>query len=155
MPETITIGHSALRRHRASLPGHYYHLTTTTLSRRRVFDDFHVARGAIRALHGVDALGSSELLAWVLMPDHLHILVRLGDELVLPQLMNRLKAAIAREVNRRLGVSGPVWQRAYHDHVIRDDETLEAVGRYIIMNPLRAGLVLRVGAYPHWDAVWV
>jgi putative transposase len=157
MPKTVApmAGHRALRRYRASLPGHYYHLTTTTFARRKLFEDFDVARAAIRALHSVEALGSSELLAWVLMPDHLHALVRLADDSGLPQLMNRLKAAMARQVNRRLGTSGPVWQRAYHDHVIRDDETLETVGRYIIMNPLRAGLVSRVGAYPHWDAVWV
>lgn len=157
MPELKkpTTGHRALRQYRASLPGHYYHVTTTTHLRRRVFDGFDLARSAIRTLHSVEALGSSELLAWVLMPDHLHVLIRLADHAQLSQLMNRLKAAIAREINRRLGTSGPVWQRAYHDHVIRDEETLEAVGRYIIMNPLRAGLVRRVGEYPHWDAVWV
>lgn len=157
MSETLkpTTGHRALRRYRASLPGHYYHLTTTTQARRRLFDDFRIARGAVRALHSVEALGSSELLAWVLMPDHLHILVRLADDSDLPTLMNRLKAATAREVNRRMGTTGAVWQRAYHDHVIRDDETLEAVGRYIVMNPLRAGLVTRLGAYPHWDAMWI
>ena len=49
----------------------------------------------------------------------------------------------------------PVWASAYHDHAIRDDEDLRAVARYIVANPLRAGLVKSVADYPFWDAVWL
>jgi hypothetical protein len=38
---------------------------------------------------------------------------------------------------------------------LRRDEDLRAVARYVILNPVRAGLVQRVGDYPHWDAVWL
>lgn len=149
------VGHVALRRHRVSLPGHYYHVTTATHARQRFFDDFCVARAATRALNSGEALGSSDLLAWVLMPDHLHALLRLGDDASLPALANRLKAATGRSVNRCLRRAGVVWQRSYHDHLLRDDEDLRNVARYIVMNPLRAGLVKRIAEYPHWDAVWL
>ena len=43
----------------------------------------------------------------------------------------------------------------HHDRALRRDEDLLAVARYIVANPLRAGLVRRVGDYPLWDAVWL
>ena len=48
-----------------------------------------------------------------------------------------------------------LWQTGFHDHALRREEDLAATARYLIANPLRAGLVQRVGDYPFWDAVWV
>lgn len=45
-----------------------------------------------------------------------------------------------------------VWQAGFFDHSIRQDEDLRANTRYIIANPLRAGLCAQVGDYPWWDA---
>ena len=53
------------------------------------------------------------------------------------------------------GSQGGLWQRGYHDRALRRDEDLKAAARYIVMNPLRAGLVKRPGDYPLWDAVWL
>ncbi|UZE26759.1 transposase [Pseudomonas asplenii] len=66
---------------------------------------------------------------------------------------NRLR--IGREVNASRGQSGQVWQRGFHDRLIRRDEDLPGVARYVIANPVRAGLVKRVHDYPLWDAIWV
>ncbi len=95
------------------------------------------------------------MLAWVLMPDHAHWLVQLGDGDGLASLANRLKSAIARTYNRRLDRTGPVWARAYHDHALRKEEDLVAAARYLVANPVRAGLVKRAGDYPFWNAVWL
>jgi len=148
-------GHAALRRSRVSLPGHVYHITTATHERHTLFDDLRIARAAIRALNDPALLGDSSLLAWVLMPDHLHALLLLGESDDLGALVARLKAGTARAVNRRRGQSGAVWQRAYHDHLLRKDEDLATVARYIVANPLRSRLVTRIADYPHWDAVWL
>jgi REP element-mobilizing transposase RayT len=106
----------------------------------------------MRVLHDAQEL---ESLAWVLMPDHLHWLVQLGRTLGLPDVMRRLKARSTRAINRSLGRSGPIWQRAYYDHALRREEELRTVARYIVANPLRAGLVRRLGEYPLWDAKWL
>ncbi len=66
-----------------------------------------------------------------------------------------LKAFSARDIHREEGGCGPVWSRAYHDRALRRDEDILAVARYIIANPLRAGLVQRVGDYPYWNATWL
>ncbi|HUR41484.1 MAG TPA: transposase [Verrucomicrobiae bacterium] len=148
-------GYRALRRGRLSLEGHVYHVTTTTSRRKPLFADFATARIAVRALNEPAHRGHCTLIAWVLMPDHLHVLLRLTPTAALEGTVSRLKSAIARASNRHLGRSGAFWQGGFHDHLIRDGEDLRAVARYIVMNPLRAGLVARVSGYPHWDAIWL
>jgi hypothetical protein len=53
------------------------------------------------------------------------------------------------------GRCGPLWQTGYHDRAIRDGEDLLPFARYIVANPLRAGLVEKIGDYPLWDASWL
>jgi REP element-mobilizing transposase RayT len=88
------------------------------------------------------------------MPDHVHWLVQLGQRQGLSQLVQRLKSDASRRLHR-IGVGGGVWARSFHDHALRAEEDLKVVARYIIANPMRAGLVDCIGDYPHWDAVWL
>ena len=69
--------------------------------------------------------------------------------------MQGFKSRSAIAVNRCLARQGKVWQSTYHDHGRRDDEDLRETARYVVANPLRAGLVRSIGDYPHWDAVWL
>ena len=154
-PSPAGPGHSALRKGRVSLPGHVYHVTTTTHQRLRLFEDFWAARAVIRTLNSARLLGGTQLITWVLMPDHLHVLLQLGQEDSLSRYVERTKTATARSFNRLRGCPEPVWQRSYHDHLLRKEKDLKTVARYVIMNPLRAGLVRRVSEYPHWDAMWI
>jgi putative transposase len=147
-------GHAALRRGRHVAPGHVYHLTTVARGNLAPFDRFDVASAVSRLMHDPALWCDSEVLCWVLMPDHWHALVRI-DAPVLAAHMRRFKAVSAVVANRLLGRSGPLWQRAYHDRAIRREEDLVGVARYIVANPVRAGLVRRVGDYPFWNAVWL
>ena len=155
MDESTRPHGSALRRGRVSLPGQAYLLTTVTHERESVFKDFYLARTATAALRGCDEAGDCETLAFVLMPDHLHWLVTLRGH-SLDAVMRRFKSVSAREVNRLRCVMGvPLWQAGYHDHALRAEEDLRAAARYLIGNPVRAGLVATVMDYPHWDAIWM
>lgn len=95
------------------------------------------------------------MLAWVLMPDHAHWLLQLGEVEGLKALVSRRKGASACQVNAALGRRGAVWQKGFYDRALRCDEDMQVVARYIIANPLRSGLVERIGDYPYWDAVWL
>lgn len=148
-------GHAALRRGRTSLPGQVYHLTFIVRGRLPVLHDANAATAAGMALLHPDTTGDASLLAWVLMPDHAHCLVALGARDPLPVVANRLKAGTARAVNKAVAGTGALWQRAYHDHAARADEDVRTMARYIVANPLRAGLVRRIADYPYWDAIWV
>jgi REP element-mobilizing transposase RayT len=148
-------GHAALRRGRASLPGQIYNVTVATLDRTPFFTTFRVAAAAARCFGDRAVLQDADMLAWVLMPDHAHWLVQLGERTVLPALLNRLKSASARHANRQLGRTGSLWAPAYHDRALRREDDIVAVARYIVANPVRAGLVRSVREYSFWDAKWL
>lgn len=137
-----------LRKGRRSIAGQTYLITTVTLHRLPVFADCYAARQLIQTLMDEQNRKSALTLAFVVMPDHLHWLITLGNQKSLSEVMQAIKTASAR----RLGKA--IWQQGYHDHAVRAEEDLQAIARYIIANPLRAGLVNKIGDYPHWDAIW-
>jgi REP element-mobilizing transposase RayT len=147
-------GHRALRRGRVSLSNHVYLVTSATMGRECFFADFHAGCAAARCFEASSLLGEARMLAWVLMPDHPHWLVQLGEEDTLGLVVNRIKSASARMANRVLQRKGPLWEPAYHDHCLRREEDLRSVARYMVANPVRAGLVQRIGDYPFWNAIW-
>ncbi|WP_322520657.1 transposase [Guyparkeria halophila] len=138
-----------LRRGRVSIPGQVYSVTLVTHGRWPGLADISVARRVIGCLRDMEEMGHSETLAFCLMPDHLHWRFRLGHGDDLSVVVGQLKGRSARHI--------PLlrWQRGFHDHAVRNDEDLRRLARYIVSNPVRAGLVRRVGEYPHWDAVWL
>ena len=92
-----------------------------------------------RAVLEIPARGEIELLAACLMPDHLHLLVKPGEDNVLDWL-NSWKSWTTRQA-WRFGHLGPLWQPGMWDRTIRSEEDLMTVVRYILANPVRAGLV--------------
>ncbi|MBU1419857.1 MAG: transposase [Proteobacteria bacterium] len=143
-----------LRRGRYSQHGQYYLLTAVTSRRQTVFQDFTAARICIHALRMQHEKGTVRSLAFVVMPNHFHWLIELGQT-DLGAVMKAVKGQSARLINEHAGTSGTLWQTGYHDHGLRRDEDLVAAARYLVANPLRAGLVESLWMYPHWDAVWL
>ncbi|MBM7122326.1 transposase [Dyella kyungheensis] len=148
-----TAGHRALRAGRASVPGCAYLLTTVTAYRRPLFKDHHLARSVCRCIHEAKHWGDASLLCWVLMPDHWHGLVTLGHRDSLSTVMNRFKAATAKQI--RCIHPQVVWGTGFHDRALRREDDVRSVARYIVANPLRAGLVEAVLDYPYWNCVWL
>jgi REP element-mobilizing transposase RayT len=149
-----------LRLGRHSQPGQIYLITTVTAGRQAVFDDLAQGRCVVATLRDIECADAAHTLAFVVMPDHLHWLLVLGDALPLGQVVRLAKGRAARRINavrRGLGQPPltPLWQRGYHDRALRKDDDLPSAARYVIANPLRAGLARRVGDYPLWDAVWL
>ena len=144
----------ALRRGRYSETGRVYLLTAVLHGREALLKDFTLGRLLVAELRDANENGLVHSLAWVVMPDHLHWLVQL-ESTTLDELMRRVKGRSARRINQRLSRAGPLWQHGFHDRALRQEEDLRAVARYVIANPVRAGLVKRVAEYPLWDAVWL
>ena len=137
-----------LRDGRWSSSGQIYLVTTVTNGRLPVFADFSAARTLIQVIRQDELRGSHQTLCFVVMPDHLHWLLQLQNE-DLTRLVGRVKSISAKRLGR------PIWQKGFHDHALRREEDVRSVARYVVSNPLRAGLVERAGDYPHWDAVWI
>jgi len=152
MPHT---GHQSLRKGHVSQPWRIYHVTSATAKRMPVFSDPRAAQAACRSFENPWLLRDARMLAFVLMPDHAHWLIELGQARTLQALVDALKTFSARNANRALGRRGPVWARAFHDRALRDEDDIHDVAGYIIANPLRASLVQRIGDYPYWNAAWL
>ena len=95
-----------------------------------------LTEGALRESNGQDY----DLLAWVVMPNHIHVLVHIRAT-PLSALIKSWKGRIARESNKLLCRQGDFWEREYWDTYMRDEEQLVKARRYTERNPSKAGLV--------------
>ena len=143
-----------LRKARLSESGRIYLLTVVVHQREPVFADWRMGRLLVDQLRCADQTSTVNSMAWVVMPDHLHWLLELKHG-TLAELMCRIKSRSSRSVNLVRRSQDRLWQRGYYDRALRRDEDIKDAARYIVMNPLRAGLVNRVGDYPLWDAIWI
>src|SRR5262249_55613866 len=89
------------------------------------------------------------LLAWCVMPNHVHVLVEMKDGFPLPQILHSWKSFTSSEANKILGRAGDFWQREYHDRFIRDDDHYRNTVAYIENNPVKAGLVKAAEDWRH------
>jgi REP element-mobilizing transposase RayT len=146
--------YSRLLRGRVSIPHQYYALTFCTLDRQRILGPDRCAENVAAALHRSSELAYCENFAFVVMPDHVHWLLALTGKLSLARLMSATKSEASRRLQAECGLRLPIWQSGFYDHQIRADEDMLEQARYLVANPLRAGLVKRLADYPHWFAVW-
>jgi REP element-mobilizing transposase RayT len=80
------------------------------------------------------------LIAWCVMPNHVHVIFRLFPAQELAEVIRSWKLFTARKANRILGRTGAFWQREYYDRLIREDGELDRAIQYVLHNPERAGL---------------
>ncbi|RSL18015.1 putative transposase [Edaphobacter aggregans] len=113
---------------RTARPGTYF-ITTATHNRRRLFQ---VERNAALLLETIDHYRTSYLLhAYVVMPDHLHLLITPTD-ITLERTMQLIKGGYSHRLASKL----PVWQRGFTDHRIRDDADYNVRRNYLHQNPV-------------------
>jgi REP element-mobilizing transposase RayT len=112
--------------------------------RRR--DCAEIVAGALRFFDGERVA----MLAFVVMPNHVHALFVLRDGWMLEQMLHSWKRHSSVRINRLIGKAGQLWQRSYFDRMIRDQQHLENVIRYIRRNPAKAKL--REGEFILWES---
>jgi REP element-mobilizing transposase RayT len=103
-------------------------------------------------LHGAPT--QYELFAWVIMPNHVHVLVQQAEGRRLSDIVQAWKSWTAREINRSRRRTGGVWQRQYHDRYIRDHRHFDNAVAYIEWNPVQAGLVATPEGWRFGSAWW-
>jgi REP element-mobilizing transposase RayT len=92
------------------------------------------------------------LLAWCVMPNHVHALIETVAGWPLGEILHSWKSFTSHEMNKALGRRGERWQKEYLDRYIRNAQHFEAAIRYIEENPVNAGLV-RIKAEWPWSSV--
>jgi REP element-mobilizing transposase RayT len=119
-------------------------MTACCASRHRIFADPNRAdlvTSEIGRLHGENW----RILGFFVMPDHVHLLV-LNIDGSLVDFMRLLKGRIANGL--RGDLPGTLWQRSFHDHLLRRSEDISRTLQYMFENPVRAGLVAEWTQYP-------
>jgi putative transposase len=130
---------------------HRYFLTFCTDRRRCYFTDPRIVESTALQIHQSASREGFQILAYCFMPDHLHAVVTAQSHAADVQRFARLAKQrsgfqFACAGGRRL------WQKSYFDRTLRSDEDLAAVIRYVIENPVRAGLATVPAEYPHWGS---
>jgi len=81
-----------------------------------------------------------EVLAWCVMPTHIHVVIRTLGEQHLAMIVQSWKSYTAKRANKILGQTGAFWAREYFDRIVRSPEDLSRTLEYVVNNPVKAGL---------------
>ncbi len=96
-----------------------------------------------------------DLMGWVVMPNHVHVLLAPRQEYSLSQIVHSWKSYTAKEINTLLQRTGTLWQREYFDRYIRSEQHYYYALNYIHQNPVKAGLVERAEDWPYSSLKYV
>lgn len=123
--------------------GHGYPslITTNVMNRLRLFSERKAASMLLEVLAEVQAGAGVTIFAYVVMPDHIHLVASWPPHLRLSRIMRLIKGRFARRWNQQAGLNGSVWQSRYHERALRSEESLARAVDYVHWNPVVAGLV--------------
>lgn len=128
------------RKTRIDAPGALHHIIARGIERKKVFRDDADRAEFLKRLAGILADTATSCLAWALIPNHFHLLLRTGSTPI-SSVMRRLLTGYAIYFNRRHRRSGHLFQNRYKSIFCQEDAYLLELVRYIHLNPLRAKLV--------------
>jgi REP element-mobilizing transposase RayT len=91
------------------------------------------------------------VLSFCIMPNHVHVVLQLPEhsKFSFQKMMQQLKGRTAFRANQLLQRSGSFWQHESYDHLVRDTAELQRINSYIVLNPVKAGLVENWEDWPH------
>jgi REP element-mobilizing transposase RayT len=119
------------------------------LERRYIFSDAADKKDFLRRLGDCPAASEAQCLAWAMMSNHYHLLIRAGSQ-PLSRLMGPLLGGFGGSYNRRHGRVGYVFQNCFKSILCEEDSYLLGVIRYIHLNPVRAKLVSNLQMLDHY-----
>ena len=123
-----------------------YFLTLCCLDGRQLFTDASVVESVLLTLKLCCKNHGFKTHVYCFMPDHLHLLVQGEEKSDLLKMVKELKQLTGYHFKKNTGTG--LWQKSYHDHILRKEEDIESVARYILENPVRKGLVEHAEQYP-------
>ena len=118
-----------------------YFVTTHTWQRRELFRQEAAASLVVEQLSACRDRGFYKLHEFVLMPDHLHVLLTPGETTSLEKALQMIKGCSSRMIAQAQHFRWPVWQPGFHDRWIRDAREFFRCREYIRANPVKACLV--------------
>jgi putative transposase len=139
------------RQSRPVIPEVPLHITQRGNNRLRCFFDEEDFLAYLTYLRRASIRAECRVHAYVLMNNHIHLLVSPTDEQGPAALMKSLGERYVQYVNRRYSRTGTLWEGRYHSCLVQCERYLMLCQRYIELNPVRAGLVTEPASYP-WSS---
>jgi putative transposase len=134
--------------------GHCFSVTMSTAQRTPRFRDAGVVSLCLDALREAVERYEASVFAYCFMPDHVHMVVSTPAGVDLVQFVRHFKQLSAYRFRREVS-DRPLWQTRFYDHALRSEENLSGVARYVLENPVRAGLTESAADYPYCGSlVW-
>ena len=130
-----------------ALAGKIVFLTIATRDRLPVFSDPEFAITCIDTLKSQATNDTIGVTAYCFMPDHVHVLASVEGQIGITRFVQQFKRRTTRD-SWSHGLTGTLWQRSFHDHVLRESESTRSYVSYILENPVRRGLVKNWWDYP-------
>ncbi len=125
-----------------------YSLTLCTHERQDFFREDSTAKCVLSFLHECVEQFHYSLLAYCLMPNHLHLIISPEESgTSVSEFIRHFKSRTA--FHFKAASNQRLWQRGFYDHIVRKSEDLQSVADYIIHNPVRKELVKTPDAYPY------
>ena len=134
-----------------SPPGTYF-VTFETWQRTRFFVVESYARLFLKTLYGYKRQGKFQLHAFVLMPEHVHLLLTPASDITIERAIQFIKGGYSHAFGLEFNQKKEIWQRGFTDHRIRDAEDFERHREYIHQNPVKRGLVEHASGYRYCSA---
>ncbi len=126
-----------------------FFVTTNTSMGRRLLQSERNATLLIDVLRSYVAIGKFQLHDFVIMPDHLHLLMTLQGDVTIEKATQLIKGGFSYRLKKEFGYQGEVWQRGFSDVRIRDGQSFSQHRASIVQNPVKAGLVDSVEDWPY------
>ena len=117
-----------------------YFITTQTFNRKRLFQNALFADLFIEILIRYRDQHKFLLHEFVVMPDHIHLLITPYPGTTMERSIQFVKGGFSRELTKRFGYAGEVWQTSFQDRRVRDHQECSGIVRYIRANPVQAHL---------------
>jgi len=133
-------------------PGATYFVTTDTWQRRGLFRNAAIASIVEDAIFRYRDQENYLVHRYVIMPDHLHVILTPGQETTLEKSVQLIKGGSSHEIGKRPGMRFPVWHAGFTEHQIRGKQDFDSHVRYIDGNPVKARLATTPEEYPHGSA---
>jgi putative transposase len=130
-------------------PSRIFFATTKTSMSRRLLQSERNAGLLIDVLRSLVAERKIKLHDFVIMPDHVHILVEIGHDMTIEKGMQLIKGRFSHRLSHEFSYKGEVWQRGFTEVQVMNKQALEAYRTYIAENPVNAGLATSLGEYPY------
>jgi putative transposase len=129
-------------------PSRTFFATTGTSMGRRLLQSERNAGLLIEVLRSLVAEGKFELHDFVVMPDHVHLLLTVHDEMTIEKAMQLIKGRLSHRLKHELGYAGEVWHRGFTEEQVMGAESFEGHSEYIAQNPVKAGLAASADEFP-------